>query len=294
MGGRELVAIVGAPSLDPHSSHGVHGMDAGAGDGALTMNDTLSLANDLDRGIEVTRSLARSARRVGKTGLFVAETLLHAATESHRDSCALDRAQHCAWVAENICTLHGIQVVEHGRPLPTPAIYVANHVSYIEPIALLAKIPGAAIAKREVAHWPVVGDALRALGTLFVDRASASSGAIVLREAWRRLDHGANIVVFPEGTTTEGRDVLPFRRGVFGLAQLAGVPIVPVAVRYDQPDAAWIGDDAFAPHYFRTTSRPRTRVFLTYDEPIIPSRTDLDAYGLAELSRRRIRALLAS
>lgn len=258
------------------------------------MNATLNLSNDFDRGFEVTRSLARSAKRVSQTSLFLAETLLHAATDTFRDSTALARAEHATWVAENICALHGVQVIEHGRACSTPAIYVANHVSYIEPIALLAKVPAVPIAKREVRAWPGIGDALAAMGTLFVDRTSAASGANVLRQAWRRLDDGVSVLVFPEGTTTDGRSVLPFRRGAFGLAQLANVPIVPVTVTYDRADVAWIGDDAFGPHYLRTASRQRTRVFLTYDEPIFPSRTDLDAKGLADLARRRIRARLDS
>lgn len=234
----------------------------------------------------------RSARRVSKAGYFVLETLVHAATDAHENATPLDRAMHCSWVAENICALHGIQVVQQGSMPRGPAIYVANHVSYVEPIALLSKIPGTAIAKQELGDWPVIGEAIRALGMLLVDRGRVESGAAVLREAWRRLDDGVSLVVFPEGTTTEGRSVLPFKRGVFGLARLANVPIVPVAVHYDRSDVAWIGEDAFVPHYLRTTARQRTRVFLQFGEPIEPSRTDLDAAGLAELARRRVAARL--
>jgi len=235
----------------------------------------------------------RTARRLSKAGYFVVETLVHAATEAHETSTPREKAEHCSWVMENICALHGIQVIEQGSIPRGPAIYVANHVSYVEPIALLSKIAGTAIAKQELGTWPVVGDAIRALGVLLVDRARAESGAAVLREAWRRLDEGVSLVVFPEGTTTDGRAVLPFKRGVFGLARLANVPIVPVAVRYDRQDVAWIGDDPFVPHYLRTTARQRTRVFLQYEEPIDPRNTDLDAGGLAELARRRIASRLA-
>lgn len=252
------------------------------------MNEILSIDSRLGAPVRSVDGLVRSASRLSKTSYFLLETLAHAATSAERDATPLDRAEHCAWVMENVCALHGIQIVQHGKPVNGPAIYVANHVSYVEPIALLAKVPATAIAKRELGAWPVVGDTMRALGMLLVDRACPESGATVLREAWRRLDAGVSLVVFPEGTTTDGQTVLPFKRGVFGLARLAGVPIVPVAVRYDRRDVAWTGAAPFLPHYLGTVSRQRTRVFLTFDEPIRAERTDLDAEGLAALARRRI------
>lgn len=260
------------------------------------MNDSQTIfeavPERLDSILAPDSPVLRSARRLSKAGYFVFETLVHAATEAYEDASPRERAEHCAWVMENLCALHGIQVVQHGTLPRGPAIYVANHVSYVEPLAILSKVPGTAIAKRELGGWPVVGDAMRSLGMLLVDRGRAESGAAVLREAWRRLDDGVSLVVFPEGTTTDGSSVLPFRRGVFGLARLANVPIVPVAVRYDRSDIAWIGEDRFVPHYLKTTARQRTRVFLRFEEPIEPSRTDLDASGLAELARRRIAARL--
>ncbi len=257
------------------------------------MNPILSLESGRGGSTGATSVLSRSASRLSRASYFVIETLVHAATETARDASPLERAEHCSWVMENICALHGIQIVQHGEVLSEPAIYVANHVSYVEPIAMLARVAGTAIAKREIGTWPVIGDAVRSLGVLLVDRSRPESGAAVLREAWRSLDAGVSLVVFPEGTTTPGDTVLPFRRGVFGLARLAGVPIVPVTVRYDRRDVAWIGDDPFVPHYLRTTAHPRTRVFLTFDEPIRPERTDLDAEGLARLARRRILARLS-
>lgn len=257
------------------------------------MNETiLSLEQGFGGSAGATDVMVRSARRLSKTAYFIAETLVHAASEDDRDRAPLDRAEHCAWVMENMCALHGIQIVQHGKPVDGPAIYVANHVSYVEPLALLARVPGTAIAKHELRDWPVIGDTMRALGMLFVDRARPESGATVLREAWRRLDAGVSLIVFPEGTTSDGDRVLPFKRGVFGLARHAGVPIVPVSVRYDRRDVAWVGDASFVPHYLRTTSRQRTRVFLDFEEPIRPSLTDLDAAGLASLARRRIGARL--
>lgn len=236
--------------------------------------------------------LVRAGHRLSRTGLFMAETLVHAAVGAPIKSDPVHKAKRMAWVAENVCALHGIQVIEQGFLPEPPCILVANHVSYVEPIALASRFTATAIAKKEVGDWPVVGPAVRSLGVMLVDRQCAASGARVLFEAWDRLRAGVSVVVFPEGTTTAGDDVLPFRRGIFGLAKLAGVPIVPVAIRYDGPDVAWIGDDPFLPHYLRTTARASTRCYVTYGEPLATERTDLDADELAELARTRIRAML--
>jgi 1-acyl-sn-glycerol-3-phosphate acyltransferase len=222
----------------------------------------------------------------------MAETLVHAAVNVTTANDAVGKARRMSWVAENVCALHGIQVVEQGELPETPCVLVANHVSYVEPIALASRFRATAIAKKEVGEWPVVGQAVRSLGVMLVDRSSPASGARVLFEAWDRLRAGVSVVVFPEGTTTSGDDVLPFRRGIFGIAKLAGVPIIPVAIRYDGPEVAWIGDDPFLPHYLRTTSRERTRCYMTYGAPLETERTDLDADELAELARVRIRSML--
>ena len=236
--------------------------------------------------------LLRASQRLSRSGLFMAETHVHAAVSATAKNDPLSMAKRMSWVAENVCALHGIQVIEQGYMPETPCVLVANHVSYVEPIALVSRFPATAIAKREVGDWPVVGPAVRSLGVMLVDRSSPASGARVLFEAWQRLRAGVSVVVFPEGTTTAGDDVLPFRRGIFGIAKLAGVPIIPVAIRYDGPDVAWLGDDPFLPHYLRTTARERTRCYLTYGTPLETERTDLDADGLAELARERIRTML--
>lgn len=239
-----------------------------------------------------TTDLMRVSQRLSRTGLFMAETLVHAVVSNEPSDDAMSMARKMTWVAENVCALHGIQVIEQGFLPETPCVLVANHVSYVEPVALASRFAATAIAKREVGEWPVVGKAVRELGVLLVDRSCPMSGARVLFEAWERLRAGVSVVVFPEGTTTAGDDVLPFRRGVFGIAKLAGVPIIPVAIRYDGPDVAWIGDDPFLPHYLRTTARERTRCYVTYGEALSAERTDLDAEDLAELARERIRAML--
>jgi 1-acyl-sn-glycerol-3-phosphate acyltransferase len=95
-----------------------------------------------------------------------------------------------------------------------------------------------------------------------------------------------SVLIFPEGTTTHGDRVLPFKRGSFGVAALAGVPVVPVALRYESAAAAWVGDDTFLPHYMRTVAKPYTRVSVDFLPAL--SHAGQDAGELAEQARRAI------
>ena len=184
-----------------------------------------------------------------------------------------------------LCRSHGFDVRCRGHLPGGPVVIVANHLSWVDPLALASLTPSMPIAKGEIADWPLVGDATRSLGVAFVRRGDAHSGARALKMALRALRRGVSVIGFPEGTTS--RELLPFKRGMFGLAQLAGVPIVPAAITYADPRIAWIGDDWFVPHYFRTVSRERTPVHIQLGRPIAPTLA-LRPEELAQLARSRI------
>jgi 1-acyl-sn-glycerol-3-phosphate acyltransferase len=175
--------------------------------------------------------------------------------------------------------------------LPNPPfVLVANHLSYLDPLLLAALSPCTAIAKSEVGSWPVIGACMRDLGVLLVDRGRAQSGARVLRGALRVLRQGISVLNFPEGSTTRGEKVLPFHKGIFGVARIAGVPIVPAAIRYDEPWLCWAGDDTFLPHYLRFSRRRHTGAFIHIGAPLD---ADRDPAELAERARDVILTLFA-
>lgn len=211
----------------------------------------------------VTRTGARAAR-VGAFAFEVWSRLLVDGLSMGPD----ERARELSWVAENMCALHGVRLSVRG-PLPrSPSLLVANHVSYFDPLIIASLAPCTAIAKRQVAAWPCIGELSRRLGVLYVERECPANGARVLREAIRLLDAGVSVLVFPEGTTTRGDRVLPFKRGSFGAAAIAGVPIVPVALRYGCTHAPWVGNDTFLPHYMRAITKLYTRVSVEFLEPL--------------------------
>jgi lyso-ornithine lipid O-acyltransferase len=238
-------------------------------------------------------TVSRLGRRLTRASLFTAGVVAQLrADRAAVEHDARRRGRLASWVAENLCALHGIQVVVHGRPPREASIVVANHLSYIDPLAILSHVPATVIAKSEVREWPVIGEAVQGLGALFVDRDCAHSGARVLRAAQGWLRGGGSVVAFPEGTTTVGDRVLRFRRGLFGIAQIEGVPVVPVALRYESEAPCWVGDAAFFPHYVRTTARVCTRVFMRFGAPIDPRTAD-SPERLAEAARDGVRSMLA-
>ena len=208
-----------------------------------------------------------------------------------RDRRMRHRAERLRDVAADVCRLHGFDVRVDGVVPRRPALLVANHVSYADAPVLCGLLPCTIIAKSEVRRWPIVGGGAEALGTLFVRRGDSLSGARGLRQAMRALNAGVSVLGFPEGTTSRGSDVLPFRRGLFGLARLTGVPIVPVALFYPLEEMAWVGDTWFLPHYVRNAMRPRSLVRVRVGAPIAPSAAR-SPEDLAHLVRSQVRSLL--
>jgi len=204
----------------------------------------------------------------------------------------VERQHHAALAAHRLARraldINGVHVTVAGRVPSGPVVLACNHLGYLDPIVLGALLPLAAIAKAELAGWPLLGRAAARLGTLFVRRGSPHHGAVVLRHALQRLAAGIPVLNFPEGTTTDGSGpLLPFRRGLFGIARRAGVAVVPVALRLEPEDAAWVGGAPFLPHYWRMTTRPSLRAMVRFAEPV-DARSFVSAQACADDVRARI------
>lgn len=229
----------------------------------------------------------RIALRVARTGLVA----LRAAAALDRARDRLARARRLRDACGAVLDVHRVEVRLRGCWPEEPALFVANHVSWLDPLVLLAQAPCAAVAKAEVESWPVVGAVGRSAGALFLRRGDAHSGARVLRGMLRTLAAGVSVLNFPEGTTTEGDDVLEFRTGSFGIARRAGVPVVPLAVRYRSPGMAWTGGDSFVPHYLKVAARAGCSVELVAC-PALPAGLGLSDSEAASRAREAIRSVL--
>lgn len=253
----------------------------------------------LQRAAAAPRAVTRATRRWGHAAGLTANIAAALRSLERLEGAGVDadpeRLAFQRWLAGNVCAIHGIEVDVCGRvdllASAEPMAVIANHISYLDPIAILSRLPAFAVAKREVAGWPLVGQLATQLGMLPYSRGDAFDGARVLRQCASHLSRGFRVLAFPEGTTTRGRHVEGFHRGFFHLAQQCNVPLLPLVLRYDCEDAPWVGDETFLPHYMRTSMRPITKVVIEVLSPLRPE-PGLTAQRFSERVHRRYRALL--
>jgi 1-acyl-sn-glycerol-3-phosphate acyltransferase len=147
----------------------------------------------------------------------------------------------------------GIRYSVEGEP-PSHGLVVCNHLSYLDILILSAAMPCFFVAKIEIGGWPFFGKAARMGGTIFLDRSSQKSATSVSRQMSERLKLPIPVLLFPEGTSTDGSHVLRFHSRLIDPATSAGVPITVAAIRYVTDDGTperelcWYGDALFAPH----------------------------------------------
>lgn len=151
--------------------------------------------------------------------------------------------------------------VEFAAPIPEGAqIWVANHLSWLDPAVLMAQRPMGTLAKIEVASYPLLGRHARRAGLMFVDRDDPVHRAAALLELVRHWREGAHFLLFPEGTTTTGDGLAPLYEGGLRAAFRLGLSVLPL--RLESPDAhyPWIGEASLPPHIQDLCRSERTRV----------------------------------
>jgi 1-acyl-sn-glycerol-3-phosphate acyltransferase len=126
-------------------------------------------------------------------------------------------------------------------------LVVANHVSWIDVFAINAVLPCRFVAKAEIGRWPLLGALVTRSGTLYIERGRRHAVAAMNHRVRDHLKAGDSIAVFPEGTTTDGSELLPFHSNLLAPVVDAGAPIWPLAVRYlergaPSTAAAFVGD----------------------------------------------------
>ncbi len=142
-------------------------------------------------------------------------------------------------------TVHGVPPHDDGEPV----MLVSNHVSWLDIFVINAAVPTRFVAKSEIRGWPLIGWLCVKAGTLFIERGRwrdlARLDEVIADALRNNAVGGASIGVFLEGTTTDGREVLPFHSALLRPAQLAKVHIVPVAIRYCRSDGSACTEAAY-------------------------------------------------
>lgn len=147
--------------------------------------------------------------------------------------------------SRRLLRLLGIELVSHGAPIQAGSLLVANHVSWLDIFVMNALVPVAFVSKSEVRDWPLIGWLAARNDTVFLRRGSRGHAKIVNAEIAALLEADYNVAVFPEGTTSDGTQVLHFHAALLQPAIECGRPVQPLSLRYQGPD----GHPSLAPAY---------------------------------------------
>ena len=156
----------------------------------------------------------------------------------------------------------GVKIEVRGKLNHWPRLWVSNHLSWLDPLVLLSLRPMGALAKGEVARYPLIGRAARKLGLSFVDREDAASRASAVVRLSTELLKGNPMLLFPEGTTTLGHGLAPLQEGGLRTAYRCGTAVQTLRLSSEDQGYPWVGDDTLLPHLLKIAQTPTTVVRL--------------------------------
>jgi 1-acyl-sn-glycerol-3-phosphate acyltransferase len=180
----------------------------------------------------------------------------------------------------------GGRIQVHGEPARIPHMLVSNHLSYVDILVLLSQGCWTIVAKAEIARWPLMGAIARSVGTVFIDRSKRSNLARVNREIAGILGSGRSILVFPEGTSSGGAAVLPFKPALFEVAVDTACPVNIAVLGYRtgpglppaQEVVCWWRDMTFPDHLYRLLRLPGFQATVSFGASSI-SEPDRKSYA---------------
>src|SRR5271165_204667 len=189
------------------------------------------------------------------------------------------RAECAEWLHESCprgLSAIAVQLSTIGQ-FPSGGLIVSNHLSYLDILALSAAVPCVFVSKAEVERWPIIGRYARWAGCVFVRRHDKGDAARANVSVAESLKNGVPVVLFPEGTTTDGHRVLRFHSTMLQPAIGAGVLITPCAIAYelDEGDVGqevcWWGDMTLPPHMWNLMGKKVMRARIAFGEPVLAS-----------------------
>ena len=168
-----------------------------------------------------------------------------------------------AW-ARRMLEVLGIPLVVHGQPPARgPVLLVANHLSWLDILVMHAARHCRFVSKSDVKHWPLIGTLATGGGTLYIEREKRRDAMRVVHHMAESLQRGEIVAVFPEGTTGDGKVLLPFHANLIQAAISAHAPVQPVALRFvdratgqDSIGPLYLGDDTLVGSLWRTLAGP--------------------------------------
>ena len=191
--------------------------------------------------------------------------------------------------------IFGFRLRRYGTPLPGAALFVANHVCWIDIVLMHSQRMVGFVAKAEIARWPIIGWVASRGSTIYHHRGSNDSLNGVMHQMVERLESGQAVGVFPEGKTTRGDVIGTFHARIFQPAVLANVPAQPVALKYGlkgnaQTIVAFADKENFLHNILRLLGEPGRIAEVHFLEPVAPSEDG--RRRMAEACRERIVAAM--
>jgi 1-acyl-sn-glycerol-3-phosphate acyltransferase len=185
-----------------------------------------------------------------------------------------------------------IKLIIKGSPTSNPSLWVCNHISWLDILLLAGNNTVDFIAKTEVGEWPLVGYIVKKAGTVLIERENKFQAYRSLPLLQKRIKTGMPILVFPEGTTTNGKSTLPFKPMFYQAAVREKIMIQPISLQYFDSNGevtdsvAFIDDDDFSTSLKRILNQPKITAEIHFLPPI--SAKDYHRKQLANLNQQAI------
>lgn len=183
-------------------------------------------------------------------------------------------AQVQAWALAFLRHAGVVLEIRGQPPITGPVLLVANHISWLDIPVLHAARHCRFVSKSDVQDWPLVGTMATAAGTLYIERSSRRDAQRMVRLMEDALKEGEVLAVFPEGTTGDGRALLPFHANLLQAAVSGDAPVQPVGLRFiDQASSqashapSYVGDETLLGSIWRTLSAPSIVAVVCYGQP---------------------------
>lgn len=201
--------------------------------------------------------------------------------------CGTERrlALKASWSAALLETL-GLEIEADLRHAVPGALLLANHISWIDVFVINAVLPAAFVAKEDVRRWPLAGWLAARNETIFLRRGSRAHTRVINQEIADILATGKHVAIFPEGTTSDGRNVLHFHAALIQPALVAGCPVLPTALSYWEPD----GTRSLAPRYDGSISFGQCTWAVVGRRRLVARLSTTPPLGLDDEGRRQVAA----